>query len=117
MFKNFKYFPIILLLTLLTSCELKSNFIPKNVKGNNDKINKRDNEKKEKIEVRISCGEGNIEDFLKKGWQIKKEYSEEKICSWKSVPANKKCNMEKDKGCKITKPDIIGKETFYLLEK
>jgi len=25
--------------------------------------------------------------------------------------------MEKDKGCKITKPDMIGEEKIYLLEK
>jgi hypothetical protein len=25
--------------------------------------------------------------------------------------------MEKDKGCKITKPDKIGEEKIYLLEK
>ena len=27
------------------------------------------------------------------------------------------CDMEKDKGCKITMPDKIGEETIYLLEK
>ena len=40
-----------------------------------------------------------------------------KICTWKSVPATKDCDMEKDKGCKITKPDKIGEEKIYLLEK
>ena len=40
----------------------------------------------------------------------------EKICTWKSVPATKGCDMEKDKGCKITKPDKIGEEKIYLLE-
>ena len=48
---------------------------------------------------------------------IIKEDSQEKICTWKSVPATKDCNMEKDKGCKITKPDKIGREKIYLLEK
>ena len=46
-----------------------------------------------------------------------KKDSQEKICTWKSVPATKDCDMEKDKGCKITKPDRIGEETIYLLEK
>jgi len=46
-----------------------------------------------------------------------KEDSQEKICTWKSVPATKDCNMEKDKGCKITMPDKIGEEKIYLLEK
>ena len=36
--------------------------------------------------------------------------------TWKSVPATKDCDMDKDKGCKITKPDKIGKETIYLLK-
>ena len=40
-----------------------------------------------------------------------------KICTWKSVPATKDCDMENDKGCKITKPDKIGEEKIYLLEK
>ena len=48
---------------------------------------------------------------------IIKEDSQEKICTWKSVPANEACDMEKDKGCKITKPDKIGLEKIYLLEK
>ena len=48
---------------------------------------------------------------------IVKEYSKEKICTWKSVPATKDCNLEKDKGCKITMPDKIGQEKIYLLER
>ena len=36
---------------------------------------------------------------------------------WKSFPASKDCDMEKDKGCKITTPDEIGEETIYLLER
>ena len=51
------------------------------------------------------------------GWTILKEDSKEKICTWKSVPATKDCDMEKDKGCKLTKPDKIGEEKIYLLEK
>ena len=52
-----------------------------------------------------------------KGWNIKKEYSEEKVCSWKTIAASKDCDLEKDKGCKIVQPDKIGEEKFYLLEK
>lgn len=74
-------------------------------------------EVKETMEISISCDEKNIDEFINQGWVIAKEYSEEKICSWITVPANSKCDMEKDKGCKITKPDKIGKEIFYLLEK
>jgi len=70
------------------------------------------------IEITVSCGKNNdLEKLTNEGWRIIKEYSEEKICSWKSVQATKNCNLEKDKGCKIIKPDKIGQETIYLLEK
>ena len=76
------------------------------------------NEKENNIEVIVSCGEdSNLEQYINDGWNIKKEYSEEKICSWKTVAASKDCNLEKDKGCKIIKPDKIGEEKIYLLEK
>ena len=75
-------------------------------------------EKENSIEIIVSCGEdSNLERYIKEGWTIKQEYSEEKVCSWKTVAASKDCNLEKDKGCKIVKPDKIGEEKFYLLEK
>ena len=70
------------------------------------------------IEISISCEEdSNLEQYINDGWKIKKEYSEEKVCSWKTIAASKDCNLEKDKGCKIVKPDKIGEERIYLLEK
>ena len=33
------------------------------------------------------------------------------------IPASDDCDMEKDKGCKITKPDKIGEEKTYIIEK
>ena len=70
------------------------------------------------IEIIVSCGEdSNLQNHLKDGWKIKNEYSEEKVCSWKTIAASKDCDLEKDKGCKIVQPNIIGKETIYLLEK
>ena len=75
------------------------------------------NSKKESMEIRFSCGEDGISEYTKDGWIIVEEFSEEKICTWKSFPASKDCNMEKDKGCKITKPDKIGIEKTYILEK
>ena len=75
-------------------------------------------DKENSIEITVSCGEdSNIEKYIDEGWTIKQEYSEEKVCSWKTVAASKDCNLEKDKGCKIVKPDKIGEEKFYLLEK
>ena len=72
---------------------------------------------KKRMEIKFACGEGDISEYLEDGWIILKEDSQEKICTWKSVPATKDCDMEKDKGCKITKPDRIGEEKIYLLEK
>ena len=93
-------------------------FLISSCKGPNVIQNSDDNLlKNETKEIRISCGDGSIDELLKEGWVIKKEYSEEKVCSWKTERANKKCNLEKDKGCKIIKPDEIGLETIYLLEK
>jgi len=72
---------------------------------------------KKRMEIKFSCGDDGISEYLDDGWTILKEDSQEKICTWKSVPATKDCDMEKDKGCKITKPDKIGEEKIYLLEK
>ena len=82
----------------------------------NVNINEKNNEVKNQIEIRFSCGEDNISKYIDDGWNIVKKSTKEKICTWKSFPASKNCNMEKDKGCKITKPDKIGEETIYLLE-
>ena len=108
-----KYFRFIFITFLLTSCSVKDKLIQtkqNNIKSNSNNINK-------KLEISISCGKGSIDKFISEGWVVKNKYSEEKICSWKSVPANSKCDMNLDKGCKITKPDKIGVEVFYLLEK
>ena len=73
---------------------------------------------KNSIEITVSCGEDNIlNEYINDGWTIKNEYSEEKVCSWKTVAASKNCDLEKDKGCKLVKPDKVGEEKVYLLEK
>ena len=75
-------------------------------------------ENENSIEIIVSCGEdSNLEKYINDGWNIKKEYSEEKVCSWKTIAASKDCDLEKDKGCKIIQPDKIGEERIYLLEK
>ena len=58
--------------------------------------------------IKFSCGDKGISEYLDDGWIIIKKFSEEKICTWKSVPATKDCNMEIDKGFKITKPSKVG---------
>tara|TARA_B100001029_G_C14842105_1_gene328922 strand:+ start:310 stop:621 length:312 start_codon:yes stop_codon:yes gene_type:complete len=75
-------------------------------------------ENENSIEINISCGQdSNLEKYINNGWKIKKEYSEEKVCSWKTISAWKDCDLEKDKGCKLVQPDKIGEEKIYLLEK
>ena len=82
-------------------------------------LEKKTTENENSIEITVSCGEedSNLEQYINDGWNIKKEYSEEKVCSWKTIAASKDCDLEKDKGCKIIQPDIIGEERIYLLEK
>ena len=100
-FKNLTY--IFIIFFLIGGCKPKEQKV---------------NENSNSIEIIVSCGEdSNLEKYINDGWNIKKEYSEEKVCSWKTIAASKDCNLEKDKGCKIVQPDKIGEEKIYLLEK
>ena len=111
-----KFSQIFLALFVLTSCKTS-------IENNQSTINSKEsmyeqnNLEKERMEIKISCDEDGILQYLDDGWIILKEESQEKICTWKSLPATKDCDMEKDKGCKLTKPDEIGEEKIYLLEK
>ena len=115
--KIIKRYPLIILITIfLISCKTSTNkYYP--IDNSEKNIDENPNSEKERMEIKFSCGEEGISEYLDDGWNILKEDSQEKICTWKSVPATKDCNMEKDKGCKITKPDKIGEEKIYLLEK
>tara|TARA_B100000886_G_scaffold307510_1_gene240579 strand:- start:675 stop:1025 length:351 start_codon:yes stop_codon:yes gene_type:complete len=112
-----KQFPQIFIIAIfLSSCKTSINKeFPINNMGEN--INENNNSPKKRMEIKFSCGKDGISDYLDDGWVILKEDSQEKICTWKSIPATNDCDMEKDKGCKITKPDKIGEEKIYLLEK
>ena len=115
--KKIKYFSQILLVAIfLSSCKTSINKETPLI-NSEDKINEKSNIEKKRMEIKFSCGEDGISEYLDNGWTILKEDYREKICTWKSVPATKDCDMEKDKGCKITKPDKIGEEKIYLLEK
>ena len=107
---------ILILLFLLSSCKAT---IEKNnsIIDSEEKLSEENNSEKKTMEIKFSCGENGISEYLEDGWIIVKEDSQEKICTWKSVPATKGCDMEKDKGCKITQPDKIGEEKIYLLTK
>jgi len=107
---------MILILILLSSCRTSINKESPTINSEQN-INKNTNLEKTRMEIKFSCEDDGISEYLDDGWIILKEDSQEKICTWKSVPATKNCDMEKDKGCKITKPDRIGEEKIYLLEK
>ena len=115
--KRVKNFSQILLISIfLISCKTSINKeYP--IKNLEEKINDKPNSEKKRMQVKYSCGEDGISEYLEDGWIILKEDFQEKICTWKSVPATRDCDMEKDKGCKITMPDKIGEEKIYLLEK
>ena len=120
--KNFvKSLNIFFILILLSSCNGQFSFNKTNNKSdqliNSQKSNIKDINIKDKLEIKISCNEESIEKYLKNGWKIKDKKSKKKVCSWKSIPANNTCDIEKDKGCKIIKADSFGTETIYLLEK
>ncbi len=100
----------------LTSCKTSINQ-DNSIIDSEENINKSVSSEKKRMEIKFSCGDDRITEYLDDGWTILKEHSQEKICTWKSIPATKDCDMEKDKGCKITKPDKIGEEKIYLLEK
>ena len=112
--KNFSQ--IIFISILLSSCStsIKQEYP---IINSDENINENNKPEKKRMEVKFSCGEDGISKYLEDGWVILKEDSQEKICTWISIPATKDCDMEKDKGCKITKPDKIGIEKIYLLEK
>ena len=114
--KYIKLTQLFFLLIFITSCKSTGNK-DELIKDSEDYNIKQPNVAKRMMEVRYSCGEDGISEFLNDGWIISKEYTEEKICTWKSFPATKDCDMEKDKGCKITTPDKIGEEKVYILEK
>ena len=111
-----RFFPILVVLLIISSCKTltkKDTFIDES----NENIKKSSSSENNQLEIRFSCGEDGISKYTDNGWVVVKEYTEEKICTWKSVAATKDCDMEKDKGCKITKPDKIGQEKIYLLER
>ena len=115
--KIIRQFPQIFLIAIfLSSCRTSINK-DNSIKNLEKNFNEFSNSEKKRMEIKFSCGEDGISEYLDDGWNILKEDSQEKICTWKSVPATKDCNMEKDKGCKITQPDKIGEEKIYLLEK
>ena len=94
-----KFTQLLLVIFFLSSCRTSINKDYPNIdseKNNNEKIN----EKKKRIEIKVSCGKNELSEYIDDGWIILKEDTKEKICTWKSVPATKDCDMEKEKDVK-----------------
>ena len=71
----------------------------------------------ESLEITTSCDDDSIDNYLNDGWNVISKTTEEITCSWKSIKAYKNCDLDRDKGCRITVPDEKGIETKYILEK
>ena len=78
-----------LILILISSCKTLIEREPKIL--DSDIQDKKSNiEEKNKMEIRVSCGEGDVSKFLKEGWIIVEESTEEKVCTWKSFTESNK---------------------------
>ena len=67
--------------------------------------------------LRADASTSDIKVYVDKGWKISNSISKEVTCTWKTQKANRKCNIDKDKGCRITVPDKMGLEIKYNLER
>lgn len=97
---------------LITGCTERSKEIFKPIRSN-----KVETKIKESVKVKISCNKGNIDKYIDEGWKIINQESKTTTCSWKSVKSSPKCDIDLDKGCRITVPDKKGEEIEYLLER
>ena len=81
--KILKQFPLIFLIAIfLSSCKTSTNkeYPLKNLEKNIKEI---PNPEKKRMEIKFSCGEDGITDYLDDGWKILKEDFQEKF-----VPGN-----------------------------
>ena len=103
-------FRAILLSGLLTGCSVAEKY--------KDVFNFQEVETKitEQEVVYIYCDEGNIDEYVNKGWSIIDSQAEEVPCSWKTERSRPGCNLN-SKGCQISVPDKIGKQIKYTLER
>ena len=107
-----------LLTLLLISCSFNSEKKNENDNMIKNTLNKLKIKKEtKKIELDFTCTEVNIDDYVKDGWKVTDVTEKDVTCTWKSIKATPNCNLEKDKGCRITVPDKKGKKVNYVLIK
>ena len=85
------YFQLFVVLIFLTSCKTIKDEEP--IKNNSQINNEKNYSSANKLEIKVSCADGDISEFLKEGWKVVEEFTEEKVCTWKSYPSNKKCDI------------------------
>ena len=94
-----KFAQLLLIIFFLSSCRTSINKDYPNIdseKNNNEKIN----EKKKRIEIKVSCGKNELSEYIDDGWIILKEDTKEKICTWKSCLLRKIAIWKKIKDVK-----------------
>ncbi len=106
---------ILAVLTMIAACgsidKIREIKIP-NIKSRDIKQTLTENKT-----IAISCNKGDINEYIAQGWKIKRQESQEVVCSWKAKRAKRNCDIDKDKGCRITVPDKMGEQIIYYLEK
>ncbi len=100
---------------ILSGCELMSK-LEKTVLERIDN-NKKDITLIEKKQVTVSCGKNKLKKYTDDGWKVISATKEEIVCTWKTERATPGCDIERDKGCRITVPDKMGKQISYQLER
>ena len=68
---------ILLVLIFLSSCTRSNNKLP--IINQEEDINNITSSKKKRMEIKFSCGEDGIAEYLDDGWIILKQDSQEKI--------------------------------------
>ena len=105
------------MLIMLTGCEYlqeTKDTIKSKVKGIGINIEKTIIEQKT---IYIACDKEEIKAYTDKGWKVTKKSEREIPCSWKEKRSKPGCNLELDKGCRITVPDKMGIEVEYQIER
>ena len=104
---------LILLTTMLGSCTLIDK-AEELLTPDEQEVEQKVTEEKE---VSIYCNRGDIKNLTDDGWNIVESKEKEVPCTWKTKKAKRGCNLELDKGCRITIPDKMGTQIIYSLEK
>ena len=110
--KRIKIFSQLLLVVIfLSSCRTSINK-DKSIINSEEKINEKNSLEKKRIEIKFSCGEDRISEYLNDGWIILKEESQEKICTWKLFLPQKIVTWKKIKDARSQSQIKLEKRKF-----